>query len=100
MTFPTRFALFTLLLCATPVFAAPPNVLFVLIDDMGYGDLTCYGEKRVHTDNVDRLAREGIRFTQFYVGSPICSPSRTGLMTGRFSTRWKITSYLANHEEN
>ena len=77
-----------------------PNVLFVLIDDMGYADLTCYGEKRVHTDNIDRLAAEGIRFTRFYVNSPICSPSRTALMTGQYPARWKITSYLASRAEN
>jgi arylsulfatase A-like enzyme len=80
--------------------ARPPNVLFVLIDDMGYGDLSCYGEKRVHTDHIDRLAAEGIRFTQFYVNAPICSPSRTALMTGQFPARWKITSYLASRIEN
>jgi uncharacterized sulfatase len=67
---------------------------------MGYGDLTCYGDTRVHTDNVDRLAREGIRFTQFYVNSPICSPSRTALLTGQYPARWKITSYLASRAEN
>ncbi len=83
-----------------PAIAAPPNVLFVLIDDMGYADLTCYGEKRVHTDQVDRLAKEGIRFTQFYVNAPICSPSRTALMTGQYPARWKITSYLASRAEN
>ena len=71
-----------LLLITSPAVAARPNVLFVLIDDMGYADLTCYGEKRVHTDHIDRLAAEGIRFTQFYVNAPICSPSRTALMTG------------------
>ena len=83
--------------------AAParrPNVLFVLIDDMGYGDLTCYGEHAVHTDNVDRLAHEGIRFTQFYVNAPICSPSRTALMTGQYPQRWRITSYLENRAAN
>jgi arylsulfatase A-like enzyme len=80
--------------------APPPNVLFVLIDDMGYGDLTCYGEKRVHTDHIDRLAAEGIRFTQFYVNAPICSPSRTALLTGQYPARWKITSYLASRAEN
>src|SRR3954471_13568246 len=82
--------------------AAParPNVLFVLIDDMGYADLTCYGEKRVHTDHIDRIAAEGIRFTQFYVNAPICSPSRTALMTGQYPARWKMTSYLASRAEN
>ena len=92
------------LLIALPVFARAasqkPNILFVLIDDMGYGDLTCYGDTRVHTSNIDRLASEGIRFTQFYVNCPICSPSRTALLTGQYGARWKITSYLASRAEN
>ena len=75
-------------------------MLFVLIDDMGYADLTCYGERRVHTDHIDRLAAEGIRFTQFYVNAPICSPSRTALLTGQYPARWRITSYLASRAEN
>jgi arylsulfatase A-like enzyme len=88
------------LILTSPAIATPPNVLFVLIDDMGYADLTCYGEKRVHTEQIDRLAAEGIRFTQFYVNAPICSPSRTALMTGQYGGRWKITSYLASRAEN
>ena len=80
--------------------AAKPNILFVLIDDMGYGDLTCYGEKRVHTDQIDRIAAQGIRFTQFYVNAPICSPSRTSILTGQYAARWKITSYLDNRAAN
>jgi uncharacterized sulfatase len=77
-----------------------PNVLFVLIDDMGYGDLTCYGERRVHTDQIDRIAAEGIRFTQFYVNAPICSPSRTALLTGQYPAKWRITSFLENRASN
>ena len=77
-----------------------PNILFVLIDDMGYGDMTCYGEHRIHTDQLDQMAAEGIRFPQFYVACPICSPSRTALMTGQYPERWKITSYLASRAEN
>src|SRR6476646_9284426 len=82
--------------------AAPkmPNILFVLIDDMGYGDLTCYGDTRVHTSNIDRLASEGIRFTQFYVNCPICSPSRTAFTTGQYPARWNITSYIDNRAAN
>ena len=80
--------------------AQRPNFVFVLIDDMGYADLSCYGEKRVQTPHIDALAREGIRFTQFYVDSPICSPSRTALTTGQFPARWRITSYLAERKEN
>ncbi|HZV33222.1 MAG TPA: sulfatase-like hydrolase/transferase [Verrucomicrobiae bacterium] len=90
-----------LLLLPIAAFAAPrPNFLFVLIDDMGYGDLSCYGETHIQTTNLDQLAREGIRFTQFYVNAPICSPSRTALTTGQFPARWRMTSYLSDRKEN
>jgi arylsulfatase A-like enzyme len=62
---------------------ARPNVVFVLADDLGYGDLGVYGQKLVHTPNIDRLAAEGLRFTDFYAGSTVCAPSRAVLMTGR-----------------
>ncbi len=80
--------------------ATRPNFLFILIDDMGYADLSCYGQKAIETPNLDRLAKEGIRFTQFYVNAPICSPSRTALTTGQEPARWRITSYLAARQEN
>jgi uncharacterized sulfatase len=93
--------LFALFLAPLTLLAAQrPNFLFVLIDDMGYADLSCYGQKAIETPNIDRMAKEGIRFTQFYVNSPICSPSRTALMTGQFPARWRITSYLASRAEN
>jgi uncharacterized sulfatase len=93
--------LLALWLVPATIFAAQrPNFLFVLIDDMGYADLSCYGQKQIETPNIDRMAKEGIRFTQFYVNSPICSPSRTALMTGQFPARWRITSYLASRTEN
>jgi uncharacterized sulfatase len=75
-----------------------PNILFILIDDMGYGDLSCYGGTRVQTPMIDGLAREGVRFTQFYVNAPICSPSRVAFTTGQYPGRWKITSYLDTRE--
>src|SRR5690606_19588189 len=78
----------------------PPNILFIFIDDMGYGDLGCYGNPHVHTPNIDQLAMEGIRFTQFYVNSPICSPSRASVVTGQYSSRWGITSYLDSRQDN
>lgn len=77
-----------------------PNVITVLIDDMGWSDLSCFGGKRVTTPEVDRLASEGIRFTQFYVNSPICSPSRVALTTGQYPQRWRISSYLAERGLN
>ncbi len=59
-----------------------PNILLILADDLGYGDLGCYGQKRIQTPNIDRLASEGTRFTQAYSGSTVCAPSRCSLMTG------------------
>ncbi len=80
--------------------APPPNIVFVLIDDMGYADLSCYGNTLAKTENIDRLAREGVRFTQFYVSAPICSPSRTGLLTGQYPQRWRINSFLETRASN
>ncbi|HYO82158.1 MAG TPA: sulfatase-like hydrolase/transferase, partial [Bryobacteraceae bacterium] len=59
-----------------------PNILFILADDLGYGDLGCYGQKLIRTPNLDQLASEGMRFTQVYCGSTVCAPSRCTLMTG------------------
>lgn len=76
------------------------NIIFVFIDDMGYGDLGCYGRKDVQTPNIDGLAKEGILFTQFYVNAPICSPSRAAVTTGQYPSQWGITSYIHSREQN
>ena len=60
----------------------PPNVVYVLADDLGWGEVGAYGQEHIRTPNLDRLAREGMRFTQHYSGSPVCAPSRCVLMTG------------------
>jgi len=65
----------------------PPNVVLILADDLGWGDLGSYGNRTIRTPNLDRLAAEGARFTSFYVPAPICAPSRAGLLTGRFPPR-------------
>ncbi|NUM52230.1 MAG: arylsulfatase [Candidatus Hydrogenedentes bacterium] len=62
--------------------SAKPNIIFILADDLGYGDLGCYGQDRIKTPNLDRMATEGVRFTQCYAGSTVCAPSRCALMTG------------------
>lgn len=80
--------------------AVPPNFIVVLIDDMGWGDFSCFGNKDATTPNVDRLAAEGIRFSQFHVNSAICSPSRCALTTGQYPQRWRINSYLNNRRDN
>src|SRR4026207_1277659 len=59
-----------------------PNIIFILADDLGYGDLGCYGQKRIKTPNLDRMAAEGMRFTNAYAGATVCAPSRCVLMTG------------------
>ena len=60
-----------------------PNVIFILADDLGYGDLSCYGQTNFQTPNIDKLAQHGIKFTQHYSGSAVCAPSRSTLMTGQ-----------------
>jgi len=87
------------LICGTTSADTPPNFVIVFIDDLGYGDLGCYGGP-AKTPVLDGVAREGIRFTQFSVAAPICSPSRCGLLTGQWPQRWKITSFLETREAN
>jgi arylsulfatase A-like enzyme len=70
------------LLCGAARAAERPNIIFILADDLGYGDLGCYGQKYIQTPNIDRLAAEGMKFTQFYAGNAVCAPSRCTLITG------------------
>ncbi|MBM3756372.1 MAG: hypothetical protein FJW38_20575 [Acidobacteria bacterium] len=59
-----------------------PNIVWIMADDLGWGDLGCYGQKHIRTPNIDRLATEGLRFTDVYAGCTVCAPSRSVLMTG------------------
>ncbi|TVS17112.1 MAG: N-acetylgalactosamine-6-sulfatase [Planctomycetaceae bacterium] len=77
-----------------------PNVILVFVDDLGWPDLPAFGEDRVRTPAIDRLASEGIVFEQFYVNSPICSPSRVAISTGQYPQRWSITSFLDSAANN
>ena len=72
----------------------PPNIIFILADDLGVNDLGVYGRKEHRTPHLDRLAAEGLRFSTAYAGSPICSPSRAALMTGRAPARLHLTTYI------
>ena len=67
-----------------------PNIVFILADDLGYADVSCYGQRDYTTPNVDRLALEGLRFTQGYSNSANCSPTRTALITGRYQMRLQV----------
>ncbi len=71
---------------------ALPNIVVIYCDDLGYGDLGCFGNQEIRTPNVDRLADEGMKFTEFYSASPVCSPSRAALLTGRIPQRMGINS--------
>ena len=95
-SFVSHFGLLAMAYFATVTYGAAiekPNVLILYADDLGYNELSCYGGKHVPTPNIDSLATGGMRFTQGYVSAPLCSPSRAGLMTGRYQTRF-------GHENN
>jgi arylsulfatase A-like enzyme len=78
----------------------PPNIVFILTDDLGWGDPRCYGHPYIKTPNLDRLAKQGTMFTQFYVNNPVCSPSRTAFMTGHFPARHGVHQHFARPEQN
>lgn len=94
-----RAILITFLLAASQVGLAlsaeageprAPNIVVILADDLGYGDLGSYGQKTIQTPHLDRLASQGMRFTQFYAGSSVCAPSRSVLMTGVHNGRGRV----------
>src|SRR3954470_23209632 len=90
---------FALLLAVyAEVFAAAssprPNIVIILADDLGYGDLACYGHPKIKTPNLDRLAGQGVRFTPCYAASSVCSPSRAGLRTGRIPSRTGVYTWI------
>ncbi len=92
----TRFNLLLALAAALPCMAQEaPNILLIVADDMGYGDLSCYGSLQIQTPNLDRLAAQGVRCTDGYVSGPVCAPSRAGLMTGRYGSRFGFEHNLS-----
>lgn len=86
--------------CSVEKSTQKPNVILVFIDDMGWADFSCFGNVDTQTPNIDKLASEGISFEQFYVNSPICSPSRVAISTGQYPQRYNITSYLSYRDQN
>ena len=90
----TLLAAFLVLLALECPAALKPNILFILIDDMGWMDLGCQGNPHVKTPNIDRFAMEGVRFTDAYAPAPVCSPTRAALMTGHSPARLHLTNHL------
>ena len=76
------------------LWAERPNVIVILVDDQGYYDLSSYGATEVNTKNIDQMAAEGIRFTDYYAAAPICSPSRAGLLTGSYPRRVGLETWV------
>src|SRR3954452_2575936 len=95
---PAVLAVFAALAFAAPSRAAdekrPPNVVLIYADDLGYGDLGCYGAKGWQTPHLDQLAKDGVRFTDFYVAQAVCSASRAALLTGCYPNRIGIQGAL------
>ena len=96
----TFFSLLFLLLGAACYAGSPPNIVLILVDDLGWSDLSCFGNEAIQTPHLDRLAAEGTAFTNFYASAPICSPSRCALTTGQYPYRWRITSFLETRQAN
>ena len=86
------------LVSATEILAATPNVVLIYIDNVGYGDLGCYGNPVIRTPNIDRLAQQGVRCTDFYIVTSSCTPSRGALLTGRYPLRNGLTHQLGRDE--
>jgi arylsulfatase A-like enzyme len=80
--------------------AGKPNIIFILTDDLGWGDPKCFGHPFMKTPNIDKLAKQGTTFTQFYVNNPVCSPSRTAFMTGQFPARHGVHQHFATAKQN
>ncbi|MDG2408787.1 MAG: sulfatase-like hydrolase/transferase, partial [Pirellulales bacterium] len=93
------FFWFALSIATTPVVAvvaeqsesgSRPNIILIVADDLGYGELGCYGQQKIKTPAIDQMAREGMRFTQFYAGASLCASSRNVLLTGEHTGRCRI----------
>ena len=76
--------------CGGPSEAKQPNIIYIMCDDLGYNDLACYGQQYINTPNLDRMASEGMRFTQAYAGSPVSAPSRASFMTGQHTGHTEV----------
>ena len=79
-----------LIILSFSIYAQRPNIIYIMTDDMGYGDLSSYGNKKFSTPNLDKLASQGMKFINAYSAAPLCTPTRVGLMTGRYPSRTPV----------
>lgn len=94
-----RLLVLTLVSLATLLWGAQPNFVVIVVDDLGWNDIGCYGSTFYETPNVDRFAKQGMRFTDAYSASPVCSPARAALMTGRHPVRVDITDWIPGNKD-
>lgn len=97
--FPSRLCRYSILFLVFSVaaMASPPNIVFILIDDMGWPDLGCYGNSFNETPNIDALADQGMRFTDAYAACPVCSPTRASILSGQYPARVGVTDFIPGH---
>ncbi|WP_256002266.1 sulfatase-like hydrolase/transferase [Pedobacter deserti] len=93
-------AVLVTIFCASYAQTRKPNIIVILTDDMGFSDIGAFGGSFVPTPNIDALAKNGLKLTQYYSAAPICSPSRAGMLTGMYPGRWNFTTYLDNKKHN
>jgi arylsulfatase A len=93
-----KYLLILTLLWSSTLFAQKPNVVLILVDDLGWTDLTCFGSDFYQTPNIDNLASEGIKFTNSYSSCTVCSPSRSSVMTGKYPARLHLTDWIQGHK--
>jgi len=93
-----KFTFLFLLIQCFYSFGQKPNIVYIFADDLGYGDLSCYVAKDINTPNIDQIAKQGIKFTEFYSASSVCSPSRAALLTGRYPQRMGINTVFFSRE--
>src|SRR3954468_17207021 len=95
------FSVFLRLCGWSPLSAADkPNVVLIVIDDLGQRDLGCYGSTFYKTPNIDRMAKDGLRFTDFYAACPVCSPTRASILTGKYPQRVNITDWIPGRKDS
>ncbi|MEM7011838.1 MAG: sulfatase-like hydrolase/transferase [Verrucomicrobiota bacterium] len=95
-----RPLLITAALCfASPLFARSPNIVFFLVDDLGWRDVGCFGSDFYETPNIDRLAQEGVKFTNAYAACHVCSPTRASILTGQYPARLGLTDWLPGRRD-